>query len=159
VFVHARAVEGGRLLRAGQRVKFSAEPSERGPRAVRVEPGRVALAPDLAVALGLAALLGISTLLLHFVAGLAWGWAWLGAVNPVTIAAYAVDKRRAILGARRLPERDLLALALLGGTPAAAVAMLFLRHKTSKNAFRLAFAAIVAAQAAVGLAVWWFTRK
>lgn len=157
VFVHARVVEGGRLLRAGQRVTFAAEPSERGPRAVHVESGKpgVALAPDVAVAAAVAALLAVATLALRL--GLGWGWpsAWLGAVNPLTLAAFALDKRRAILGARRVPERALLGLALLGGSPAAGLAMPLLKHKTRKGAFQLAFAAVVAAQLAALAGAWW----
>jgi uncharacterized membrane protein YsdA (DUF1294 family)/cold shock CspA family protein len=159
VFVHARVVEGGRMLRAGERVRFAAEPSERGPRAVRVEPRRhapaVTLAPDLAAALGVAAGLLAAALILHFGLAWPWAWAWLGAVNPATFAAFALDKRRAILGARRIPERALLALALLGGSPAAALAMPWLRHKTRKGSFRFAFAAILAVQL-VALATWWW---
>ena len=157
VFVHARVVEGGRLLRAGQRVKFAAEPSERGLRAVHVEPGRraVPLAPDVAIALGVVAGLVAMALAFHF--GLAWSWplSWLGAVNPVAFAAFALDKRRAILGARRISEPSLLGLCFFGGTPAALLAMPLLRHKTRKGSFRLAFAATVAAQVAVLALGWW----
>jgi uncharacterized membrane protein YsdA (DUF1294 family)/cold shock CspA family protein len=164
VFVHARVIAGGRMLRAGERVRFAAEPSARGPRAVRVEPKRpsmtaVALAPDLAVALGVSGWLLAAALALRFGLGWAWAWAWLAAVNPTTFAAFALDKRRAILGARRIPERALLALALLGGTPAAALAMPCLRHKTRKASFRLAFAAVVALQAAALGAWWWFAGR
>jgi uncharacterized membrane protein YsdA (DUF1294 family)/cold shock CspA family protein len=163
VFVHARVIAGGRMLRAGERVRFAAEPSARGPRAVRVEPKRsmtgVTLAPDLAVALGVSGGMIAAALGLHFGLGWTWAWAWLAAVNPTTFVAFALDKRRAILGARRIPERALLALALLGGTPAAALAMPCLRHKTRKASFRLAFAAVVAVQAAALGAWWWFVVR
>ncbi len=137
------------LLRAGQRVTFAAEPSERGPRAVHVEAGKsavVPLAPDVAVVRWLGVLLLAATLLFRFGAGWSWWLSWLLAINPVTFAAFALDKRRAILGARRVPERTLLGLALLGGTPSAALAMPLLKHKTRKGSFRLAFAAVVTVQ-------------
>ncbi|MEO7383932.1 MAG: DUF1294 domain-containing protein, partial [Novosphingobium sp.] len=42
---------------------------------------------------------------------------------------------RAINGARRVPEADLLGLALVGGTPAAFLARHLFRHKTRKEPF------------------------
>ncbi len=147
------------MLTAGQRVRFSAEPSERGPRAVRVEPGKVGLAPDLALGLGFGLLLISGTLILRLALGWYWVWAWLGTINPVTLAAFAIDKRRAILGARRISEKTLLALALAGGSPGAAVAMPLLRHKTRKGSFRLAFAAVVSAQICAAAALGWWLLK
>jgi uncharacterized membrane protein YsdA (DUF1294 family) len=51
-----------------------------------------------------------------------------------------------------VPERVLLGLALLGGSPGAWAGMTLFRHKTVKGRFRLAFAVIVALQ--LGLAAW-----
>ena len=65
-------------------------------------------------------------------------------LNLATAVAYAVDKRAARLGLRRIPERSLLLCGLLGGWPAAVVAQQLLRHKTGKPAFRRVFAATVA---------------
>lgn len=157
VFVHARAVEGGRLLRAGQRVTFAAEPSERGPRAVHVEPGKriIPLAPDLAAATFLGLLLVTTTLLLRFAANWPWVLSWPVAINPLTFALFALDKHRATLGSRRISERTLLFLSLLGGTPAALLAMPLLRHKTRKRSFRLAFAVVVVVQVAALAGAWW----
>jgi uncharacterized membrane protein YsdA (DUF1294 family)/cold shock CspA family protein len=156
VFVHISAVDGGRPLRAGQRVRFSAEPSERGPRAVRVEPGAVMLPPAEAAALLLGGLLAVATLGLHRL-GWTWAAAWLVAVNAATMAVYILDKRRALRDCRRVPEWVLLALALVGGSPAAGLAMALLRHKTRKATFRVAFAAVVVLQV-VGLAAWFWPR-
>ena len=52
-----------------------------------------------------------------------------------------------------MPER-LLGLALIGGSPGAAAAMFWLRHKTRKVTFLVPFAAIIALQAAT--LAWWF---
>ena len=156
VFVHASAIDGGGPLRRGQRVTFSAVDDPRGPRASRVEPGRRGLAGG-DVAAGLLALVTIAViaLLRHYRWG--WAWAWLAAINGPTFAAYAWDKRRAGLGLRRVPEAVLLGLALVGGSPGAALAMLAFHHKTRKLSFLLPFAAIVALQVALGL--WWSGRR
>ena len=62
--------------------------------------------------------------------------AYLLTINAMTVAAFVVDKRAAERGAPRIPERRLLALALLGGTPGALAAQQLLRHKTRKEPFR-----------------------
>ncbi|WP_435018108.1 DUF1294 domain-containing protein [Tundrisphaera sp. TA3] len=153
VFVHITAVDGRVPLRSGQKVRFTAEPAERGPRAVRVTPGRPGLSPALSAAAILAAGLIGATLALHRL-GLAWVGAWLGGISAATWAVYAWDKRQASLGNRRVPEAVLLNLALIGGSPAALVAMMTLRHKTRKRSFQIAFAAVVLIQA-VALVAWW----
>ena len=78
--------------------------------------------------------------------------AYLLAVNGLTFAAFALDKRAAERRAWRVPERRLLALAVFGGTPAALCAQQVLRHKTKKEPFRTSLWAIFAAQA--GLLAW-----
>jgi uncharacterized membrane protein YsdA (DUF1294 family) len=60
---------------------------------------------------------------------------YLAGINLATFAAFAADKRSAQSGRRRVPERTLLTLAALGGTPAAFMAMESLRHKTRKQPF------------------------
>ena len=52
------------------------------------------------------------------------------------LAAFASDKRRAVAGEWRVAESTLLALAALGGWPAAKLAQHRLRHKTRKQPFR-----------------------
>jgi uncharacterized membrane protein YsdA (DUF1294 family) len=64
------------------------------------------------------------------------------------------DKRRSVAGRRRVREADLLVLALAGGSPGLALAMVAFHHKTRKASFLLRFALVLAAQA--GLVVWWF---
>lgn len=55
--------------------------------------------------------------------------------NAVSFVAYGADKRFAQLGTRRIPEKTLLALAVLG--PAGAyLGMQVFRHKTRKPLFR-----------------------
>ena len=67
---------------------------------------------------------------------------YLGLVATTSVAsfaAYGFDKRRASTGGRRVPERTLHLLALLGGWPGAIVAQRRFRHKTKKVPFLAAF--------------------
>ena len=71
-------------------------------------------------------------------------YAWvLGAacllMSLITYAVYAADKTAARQGRRRVPERTLHLLALLGGWPGALLAQQRLHHKTRKPGFQLMF--------------------
>lgn len=145
VFVHRSAVVGDAPLRVGQRVTFDAEPSDRGPRATRVEPGRMGLSPDRVGVLALGVALVVATLGLHRL-GLGWLGAWLLVANLATWSVFAWDKRQAGLDGRRVPEVALLGMALVGGSPAAILAMRLLRHKTRKPAFLIPFVGVVVLQ-------------
>lgn len=58
--------------------------------------------------------------------------AWyLGAVNVLAFAVYALDKLLALRRKRRVPELTLLALAAVGGSLGSLFAMLLFRHKTN----------------------------
>ena len=65
------------------------------------------------------------------------------------------DKQRAIAGERRIPEANLLGLALIGGTPGALLARRLFRHKTRKQPFSAWLWLIAAIQigAVIGLAM------
>jgi uncharacterized membrane protein YsdA (DUF1294 family)/cold shock CspA family protein len=153
VFVHVSAVRGRRALRVGQRVEFDAEVADRGPRATRVDPGRRGLAPGLAAGLGLVATVAGVMIALSF-EGMRWPLAWLVAINPATAAVYAWDKHRALREARRVPEAVLLGLALIGGSPAAALTMIGLHHKTRKRSFLIPFAGVLVIQAILIVVAW-----
>ena len=57
---------------------------------------------------------------------------FLSALSLCAFIAYAADKSRAKKGARRIPERVLLALSLSGGAAGGDAAMFVCRHKTRK---------------------------
>ncbi|MCC6200294.1 MAG: cold shock and DUF1294 domain-containing protein [Moraxellaceae bacterium] len=65
-------------------------------------------------------------------------WLYLG-MSLVTFVLYAMDKSAAKKGAYRTPENTLHMLALLGGWPGALYAQQLLRHKSSKQSFRVVF--------------------
>ena len=79
-------------------------------------------------------------------------------VNCWTILRFWQDKVRAQAGERRIPEADLLGLALIGGSPGALLARKVFRHKTRKEPFSTQLFLIVAVQAGLlfGLAVYEF---
>lgn len=62
-----------------------------------------------------------------------------GLMSLLSYAVYAADKQAARQGRRRVPERTLHLLALLGGWPGALLAQQRLRHKSRKAAFRAVF--------------------
>ena len=63
---------------------------------------------------------------------------WL-LLNLLSVIVYGWDKWVAQRGARRVPEKYLHLLALLGGWPGAWLAQRCFRHKTVKPAFRRIF--------------------
>ncbi len=71
-----------------------------------------------------------------------------------SIAAYAIDKRRARQGGRRIPEATLHVLSLAGGWPGASIAARWFRHKTQKLRFRAVEWVIVAIHALAWVG-WW----
>jgi uncharacterized membrane protein YsdA (DUF1294 family) len=75
--------------------------------------------------------------------------ALVAAMSLVSFAAFGFDKRRAATGGRRVPERALLVLAVLGGWPGAILARRRFRHKTRKGSFVIAFWVMVALHVAL----------
>jgi len=73
-----------------------------------------------------------------------------GCASLVTAAAFAVDKRAARLEHRRIPERVLHGLELVGGWPGAFLGMALWKHKRRK----LRYVAVTVAIAAGHLAAW-----
>lgn len=69
----------------------------------------------------------------------AWVHVLYVATSLITFVVYAVDKRAAAMGRRRVSENSLHLLAFAGGWPGAIIAQQMLRHKTAKRSFRRVF--------------------
>lgn len=67
-------------------------------------------------------------------------------INIVTYLAYWVDKRAAVRGEWRIPERNLHTLEMLGGWSGALLAQKILRHKNKKKSYRAEFAFVLVMQ-------------
>lgn len=67
-------------------------------------------------------------------------------MSVAALGACGWDKARAVARQSRVPERLLLGLALLGGSPGLVLGMAVFRHKTRSPGFVLALAVIVIAQ-------------
>lgn len=84
--------------------------------------------------------------------------AFLLVVNLLTLLAFRSDKQAARARAPRMPERRLLALAALGGTPAAYAARRIWRHKTRKQPFTAQLHGLAALQCALLAFALWHLR-
>lgn len=81
---------------------------------------------------------------------------WVAFINLWTVLRFYQDKKRAIAGSRRIPEADLLGLALVGGSPGAFAARHLFRHKTRKQPFSMQLMLIAAIQAGVAIGLFAF---
>ena len=86
---------------------------------------------------------------------------WLAAVNLAAFLTFGLDKWRATRkerrsSVRRVPERRLFLLAILGGSVGALLGMRIFHHKTRHRSFRWGMPAILLAQLAA--AAWLLLR-
>jgi uncharacterized membrane protein YsdA (DUF1294 family) len=75
-------------------------------------------------------------------------------MSVVSFIAYAIDKKAAIAGRRRISERTLWLLGLFCGWPGALLAQQTLRHKSSKTSFRVVFLITVVCNLVVVGFIW-----
>lgn len=81
---------------------------------------------------------------------------WLFLISIVAVWLTVKDKRAARRGKRRVAERTLLLVALLGGSAAMFVTMQLIRHKTQKPQFTLGVPFVLIIQIAAVL--FWYCR-
>ena len=72
---------------------------------------------------------------------------WIALTSVLAFALMGTDKSRAIRKQYRIPERVLIGLAIIGGSPGILTGMLFFRHKTKHSKFRIGIPLIMLAQA------------
>ncbi|EHA16927.1 DUF1294 domain-containing protein [Halomonas sp. HAL1] len=65
--------------------------------------------------------------------------AFYAVVSMLAYITYAIDKKSAINNRRRVSEKTLHLLGVVGGWPGAFLAQQRLRHKTQKTAFQATF--------------------
>lgn len=82
-----------------------------------------------------------------------WIIAWYIAASTVGFAAMCLDKSRARSSQRRIPERTLHLIELLGGWPGVVVAMLMTRHKARKWSYYTLTGIIAALHISLTLAI------
>lgn len=92
---------------------------------------------------------------------LLWIYAgWTLALSALNFILCGWDKRQAIKGRWRVPEKRLHLIELLGGWPGSWLAQRLFRHKTVKRRYRLIFGLIVLVHlsAWAGLLTWWLSH-
>ena len=60
---------------------------------------------------------------------------WFTSVNLMAAILWSHDKSRAVRGSRRIPEKTLFTLAMLGGWPASLLMAQWVRHKRRTDVF------------------------
>ena len=80
---------------------------------------------------------------------------YLLAINLLTFVLYGIDKVKAKHKRWRIPEAVLLWLSVLGGSPAALLAMHLFHHKTLHKKFRYGVPAILLLQLAAAVYYWY----
>jgi len=99
------------------------------------------------------------------VIGSPWGLLaiWLVAINLVTFLVFGLDKWKAKRkvkkeSVRRVPEKTLFLLAILGGSVGALLGMKVWHHKTLHRSFRFGIPAILILQIVLPVGVWLWLR-
>ena len=85
----------------------------------------------------------------------------IGALALTNLAAFlmmGLDKRKAMLGRRRIPEKTLLAVCSLFAAAGGLIGMRVFHHKTRKPKFSLGVPLMLTAQLAITAALVYFAR-
>ncbi len=77
-------------------------------------------------------------------------------INVAAFFLIGIDKKKAQLGAWRIPERTLFLSALLGGSVGAIAGMQLFRHKTRHRSFVIGMPAILIVQLLLAFSYFYF---
>ncbi|HBV61615.1 MAG TPA: DUF1294 domain-containing protein [Rhodopirellula sp.] len=80
---------------------------------------------------------------------------WTVLSSVVTTGMYVWDKQMAVQERHRISERVLLVWCLLGGWPGAWITGRRIRHKTSKQSYRLKFGVCVVINIVAAIGILW----
>ena len=150
IFVHISKVKNSKILEQGQEVTFEIKKTERGLSAINVIAGAKQQSPYLIF--GIISFIFVVVVTVYLSQKTHFLLAYLISINIATFLLYGYDKFISSGDRLRVPELNLQALALLGGSPLALVAQKFFRHKTIKGSFQLVYWGIVLVQ--VGILIW-----
>ena len=79
---------------------------------------------------------------------------YLIVINALGLLIMLIDKHNAVHSQRRIPERSLLLVALIGGSFGSLCGMYLFRHKTRHLKFSLGLPVIFAVQLTAGLLIY-----
>lgn len=83
-------------------------------------------------------------------------YVYLILLNAAAFCLYGIDKKRAVRRQWRIPEKMLLGIAALGGSPGALLGMYFFHHKTRKRKFSMGVPGILILEAVL---FFWITGQ
>ena len=144
IFVHISEVTNANELEQGQEVEFKTKKTKKGLSAVQVVAGAKQRSPY--VIFGAISFIFMLLVFAYLSQKMHLLLAYLITINIATFLLYGYDKFISSGERLRVPELNLQALALLGGSPFALLAQKFFRHKTIKGSFQLLYWAIVLLQ-------------
>ena len=150
IFVHHSAILNAHHLEVGQAVEFEIKTTAKGLAAKNLKAGAKQHSPYLIF--GVISVIMIGAIFSYLYTQINPLFAYLIAINISTFLLYGYDKLIAPTKLLRIPEWNLHAIALLGGSPAGLLAQKFFRHKSIKSSFQLIYWIIVLLQ--VGLIFW-----
>jgi len=153
IFVHISKVKNATELEVGQEVEFELTRTQKGLSANNVIAGAKQRSPYFIF--GSISLLFVLVVFGYLSQKMDFLWAYILSINLATFFLYGYDKFISKGERLRVPELNLHALELLGGTPMALVAQKLFRHKTIKSSFQLFYWIIILVQ--IGLVIF-FTR-
>lgn len=68
---------------------------------------------------------------------------YLGFANLLAFVLMGMDKKRAKMNVRRIPERTLWGIAILGGSIGSFIGMRYFRHKTKHKSFTIGMPVLI----------------